>query len=259
MKLAIFANQKCENIDLQSQLLDLSRENGFEIDENEPEVVVFVGGDGTFLRAVHQYIDRLDKVKFIGVNCGSLGFFASLDKEECFDIFKHLQGNELVEEKHALLEADIQFEDDKKHIYAVNEIRIENPFHTLICDVVINNEYLETFRGNGLNIASEIGSSAYNKSLGGSLIADDLNAIELTEIASIQNNAYHTLASPLILSHKSKILLKGELAKSLVGYDHLVIDNNKLLSILIGKSTKQFTILRKKTHSYIKSIKRSFI
>lgn len=260
MKLAVYANEKTQNIDLKRELIKLVKtKTNFILDSEDPDVVIFVGGDGTFLRSVHKYVDKLDKVKFIGANCGSLGFFSSVGKNECLDLLKLLESEELVEETHTLLEADIEFANETKHIYAVNEIRIENPFHTLICDVLINNEYLETFRGNGLNVSSELGSSAYNKSLGGSLIADDLDAIELTEIASLQSNAFHTLASPLVLSHKSKICLKGDLAKSLVGYDHLVINNDTLHSIVIGKSNKQFTILRKKGHTYISTIKRSFI
>ncbi len=57
---------------IQAYLLDFD----MELDENEPEIVISVGGDGTLLYAFHRYSDRLDKTAFVGVHTGHLGFYA---------------------------------------------------------------------------------------------------------------------------------------------------------------------------------------
>src|SRR5690625_7233487 len=45
-------------------------------DEKEPDLVISVGGDGTFLEAFHRYVYRLQETAFIGVHTGHLGFYA---------------------------------------------------------------------------------------------------------------------------------------------------------------------------------------
>src|SRR5690606_4172887 len=51
-------------------------------DREEPELVISVGGDGTFLEAFHRYMERLDKTAFIGVHTGHLGFYADYTPDE---------------------------------------------------------------------------------------------------------------------------------------------------------------------------------
>ena len=185
MKLSVYTNDIKDNLEIRSLLLKDIKEAGFAIDDNNPDVVIFVGGDGTFLRAVHQFLPIIDKVKFIGVNTGSLGFLVDIKKENYRDVISLLKNNEFIESSHNLIECHIN---NDKTIYAINEVRLENPFHTLICNIYINNENMEAFRGNGLVVSSELGSSAYNKSLGGALVDHQLNILQLAEIAPISSN-----------------------------------------------------------------------
>lgn len=256
MKVSIYIKATPENESLRRDLVRLLKENGHFIDDVKPNVVIFVGGDGTFLRAVHQYIDILDQVYFIGVNNGSLGFYFDVEKDDLGTVIKLLENREALINEHHLIECLIN---DNKIVYAVNEVRLENPFHTLICQVDIDNERLETFRGNGLVLSSELGSSAYNKSLGGALIDHHLNVLELSEIAPIENNAYRSLGSSLVISNRSEIKLSGNIEECLIGYDHLVERNIKPTIVKIKKSNKTIKILYPSNHSYVASIKRSFI
>ena len=73
MKIGIF--YKKENQEIIDLIIAEANKHHFEIDNNHPDVVFSIGGDGTFLRAVHKYIDALDEVRFVGINSGSLGFF----------------------------------------------------------------------------------------------------------------------------------------------------------------------------------------
>lgn len=258
MKIGIF--YKKENPEIINLLKSEASKHQFEIDNDNPDVVFSVGGDGTFLRAVHKYINALDKIRFVGINTGSLGFFYDYSKEEIASIMNELESNSCSYNEHPLLKGEVTFKNSKDVIYALNEIRIENPFHTLISDVLVNDEKLETYRGNGLIVSSTLGSSAYNKSLGGALIDSDINALELTEIAAIQNNVYRSLGSSLVVKGDKVITFSGNLNNTVVGYDHLNFKkDDDLLKVRISTSDKNVKIIYSKDHSYIQRIRKSFV
>ena len=257
MKFGLYYKEK--NKENAAFLKEQLEKNGFILDNVNPDVVFSIGGDGTFLQAVHSYIDKLDSIKFVGINYGSLGFFCGYTKEDIPELIKELKG-ELFFKQYSLLKGEIKYQNNEQVIYALNEIRIENPFHTLISDVFINDEKLETFRGNGLMVCSSLGSSAYNKSLGGALVDPDLNALELTEIAGLDNNIFHSLKSSLIVNGNKKISFKGDLVSTVVGYDNLSINKDEnLKEVTISISDKKVNIVYSKNNSYIKKIRKSFV
>lgn len=228
---------------------------GFELDDSHPDIVLFIGGDGTFLRAVHQYYNELHKVKFVGLCKGHLGFFYSYDDSELDALLSDLKRGACQSETHHLLMAKI----DNEEIYAINEIRIESPFHTLISDVYINDDLLETFRGNGLVVSTSLGSTAYNKSLGGAVIYPQIASMELSEIAPINNTIYHSLHSSLIVDKNSEIILKTKTDNILLGYDYLNKNLKLASSISLKLSDKVVVLLRNKNYSYTKLLKSKFV
>ena len=258
MKIGIYYKQ--ENHKIVEQIKKEIKKYELSIDNRKPDIVFSVGGDGTFLRAVHMYMDRLNEIHFIGINSGSLGFFYDFSKEEIPQIVESIANKTYALKEHALLKGEVKFKKSETTIYALNEIRIENPFHTLISDVFINKEKLENYRGNGLIVASTLGSSAYNKSLGGALIDNDLDALELTEIAGIQNNVYRSLGSSLVIKGDKSLSFSGQLGNSVVGYDHLNIQNDdSLLELKVSYCEKKVKIIYSENHSYIQKIRKSFV
>ena len=258
MKIAIFKRK--ENKEIVELLMSEAKKYRYSFDEENPDIVFCVGGDGTFLRAVHKYLDKLDKIKFIGINSGTLGFFYDFYKEDIPSIFKMLEEKEYVVLKQRLLKGIAKYDDEEMTVYAVNEIRLENPFRTIITDVVISGEKLERYRGNGLIVCSPLGSSAYNKSLGGAIVDHDLEVLELTEVAGIQNNVTRSLGSSLILKCDKTISFEGELENSVVGFDFSSYHKTSILKNLsISYSDKVVKVITSKEHSYIKKIKRSFV
>ena len=255
MKISLFYKKGKIAAEYISNLEDIATKKGFEIDNEQPEVVIFIGGDGTFLEAVQHYIDSLESISFIGLCKGHLGFFYSYNENEFEELLSDLKKVDCKSNTYRLLKAT--FED--KEIYAVNEIRIESPFHSLISDVLVNEEYLETFRGNGLAVCSSIGSSAYNKSLGGALVSPSLEAIELSEIAPINNRVYRSLKSSFIVDGGSEIILKPHTNNFLIGYDHLVSEKNNAKEIRLSLSNKSACLLNRKGHTYVGLINKTFI
>ena len=259
MKIRVFTNPQRKDNAIKEDIENLLLSSGLDIDNDYPDIVLYLGGDGTFLRAVENYIDELDEVKFVGINFGKLGFFYDYQREDLEALIRDIIANDFEETEHSLVKARIVSEDKIETVYAVNEIRVESPFHTLICDVLINNKVLETFHGNGLLVASCLGSSAYNKSLGGAVVQPTLECLQLTEIAAIQNNINRSLGSSLIVGPKDVVSLRGEFRNSVVSFDYQCIDDIALKEITISLSDKKVRVLHPVGHSYIKKLKRSFI
>ncbi len=255
MKFGIFTKSDKDVSGAVNNLLKVCEHYNFIWDNDNPDVVFVLGGDGTFLKAVHHYIDKLDTVRFVGLRFGTLGFFYDFDGEDISYLVSVLASGDYLEESHRLVECDL----GDKVIYALNEIRFENPFHTLVCSVSINDEHLEKFHGYGLLVCSGLGSTAYNKSLGGAVIHRDLDVLELTEIATIQNNIYRSLGSSFILPRDTVITFEGDFSKVVVGYDHLSCDCNGVNQFKVKASEKKTHIIYDKNHSALSAIKRSFI
>ncbi len=255
MKIALYyRNDKIEQ-DFIKMIEAAVTRSGNSLDNNHPDVVIFIGGDGTFLRAVQHYINDLDKISFVGLHKGHLGFFYNYKEDVLDQLFTDLNDDKCCKQQYRLLEATF----NGHQVYAVNEVRIESPFHSLVCDVNVNGEFLETFKGNGLVICSSIGSSAYNKSLSGAVVHPSLEILQLSEIAPINNRVYASLHSSLIVDKDSEIVLSAENNNVLVGFDHLVSDANDSPIVKVRLSNKKVTVLYKGDYTYLGLINKTFI
>lgn len=256
MKIGIYVKPSIDvDEEISTLLISKISEYNLDFDSDNPDIVIFVGGDGTLLRAAHEYIDRLDNISFIGVNKGSLAFCCDYNFDEIDQLFMDIVNDNYKKQPLNLLEADLEDET----IFAINEIRIENPFHTLISEVYIDDELLETFRGNGLNVSTSFGSSGYNRSLGGALLPIDMNALQLTEIAPISNRIYGSINSPLVIKEDSVITFKGDFSEAVIGYDHLTKKKDNLSEIKLYLSYRYINILYKNNHSYYAQVKKALL
>ena len=255
MKFAIFKKSDKDVSGAINTLIKECEHFGFSFDEENPDFVFVLGGDGTFLKAVHHYFDKLDKIKFVGIRFGTLGFFYDFDGEDISYLVELLASGNYLEESHRLIECDLS----DKTIYAVNEIRFENPFHTLVCSVSVNDEQLEMFHGNGLLVCSELGSTAYNKSLGGAVISRELNVLQLTELSTIQNNKYRSLGSSFILPSDTVFTFEGDFTNVVIGYDHLTCECAGVNTFKVRASNKEVHIIYDKNHNSLTALRRSFI
>jgi NAD+ kinase len=232
----------------------------FDRDDENPDIVFSFGGDGAMLGAIHKYEHLLHKVKFIGINTGRLGFYNNYKVKDLAEIIKNLQNNCYDEENYHLLDFELESSQEKYTGIAVNELAITNPIHTQIIEVYINDKLFETFRGTGLLISPPTGSTAYNKSLGGSVVDPYVKAIQLTEIAPIINRVYKVLASPLILSEKAKVKLKIKNSSNIyLSVDGQPLEFENLTTIQARLSAKSICFIVKKNTDFFDRVRRAFI
>lgn len=230
--------------------------HGFTISEENPELVITVGGDGTLLYAVHKYLDQLEKIRFLAVHTGTLGFFTDYNEEtidECIeDIIK---GEEYETFESPLLSIDMNGENHET-LFALNEMRIENVLRTQTLDVYIDDEFFERVKGNGLCLSTQAGATAYNRALGGAVIDSGLIVMQLCEIAGIHDSKHNSLGNPYIMKSDRKVTIAcDEFNSAYICYDHLnrPIDNLKTITCKI--SDKKVRFIRYRKYSYLKRLR----
>lgn len=241
--------------DLNQRLTDLN----YVYDDSHPEIVISIGGDGTFLRAIHQYIEHLETIQFVGIHTGTLGFFSSYDGHESEAFIQDLVSDKLVYKHLPVLDICVKSNTSKEHYYAINEMRVENVIRTQLIRVHINNEFMETFRGTGLCISTQAGSTAYNRSLGGAILHEGLDFLQLTEITGIHHHAYRSLGSPLIVQSDAEIRLESDdFCEAILCFDHLSTKLKKDSVIQTGYNDKTVHIVGRPNTSYLKRLKSLF-
>lgn len=238
---------------LEEQITKELEKHDFQRDDFTPETVIVVGGDGTFIYAVHEYIDRLKDVRFFGLHTGTLGFYSDYQDSnlnEFLDVLIHKTGKEV---ELSVLRAEV----NEKRYYGLNEIRIENAARTQVMDVYINDVQLETFRGTGMCVCTQLGSTAYNRSLGGAVIQEGLDLIEMAEISGIHHSKYRSLDAPFVLKSDSVLRFEAEsFDGALLGVDSDVysLDGSNKVEIKVC-SARKIRVLTGKKISYFDRLK----
>lgn len=216
-------------------------------DPDNPEIVISVGGDGTLLQAFHQYSHMLSRCAFVGVHTGHLGFYADWVPHEVEKLIIEINNSEFQVIEYPLLEMIVRYNDngyETRHL-ALNEatMKTENG-STLVVDVNIRGNQFERFRGDGLCISTPSGSTAYNKALGGALIHPSLEAMQIAEIASINNRVFRTVGSPLVLpKHHTCLITPVNHDTILTTIDHVSIKHKNVNAIQYRVANEKFDLL----------------
>lgn len=227
-------------------------------DSQQPETVFVVGGDGTFLAAVHQYIPRLSKTQFIGIHTGTLGFMTDYQVEEIDQLLTDYLTKDPKVDELRLLEIEVD-QDENSPYYAMNEMRIENTIKTQILEITIDDVFFETFRGTGICLATQMGSTAYNRSIKGAVIQHGLDLLQLSEIAGIHHREFQSLGNSIILNEKARFQFTSESFEgAILCYDHCSVPLTSTKKICCKNSEKTVRIARYRPYHYLARLKNLF-
>ncbi|MCQ2962652.1 MULTISPECIES: NAD kinase [Streptococcus] len=206
-RVAIIANGKYQSRRVASKLFAAFKEDkDFYLSKKDPDIVISIGGDGMLLSAFHTYEKILDKVRFVGIHTGHLGFYTDYRDFEVEKLIENLRADKGRKASYPVLRAKITLDDGRViKARALNEVAIKRIEKTMVADVIIDKVKLERFRGDGISVSTPTGSTAYNKSLGGAILHPTMEAMQLTEISSLNNRVYRTLGSSVIVPKKDKI------------------------------------------------------
>ena len=102
------ASVKCEEVF--QQLRYKLRKNNFILTEKHPDIVISIGGDGMLLSAFHKYEHQLDRVRFVGVHTGHLGFYTDYLDSEIDKLVENLKYDTGAKVSYPILNVKITFE-----------------------------------------------------------------------------------------------------------------------------------------------------
>lgn len=230
-------------------------------DDNEPNIIISIGGDGTLLDAFHQHSSRLQKIAFLGIHTGHLGFYADWQIKDIEALTKMMAtNNEFKISQYPLVEVTIYTTDKEHKIIALNEFVVKSQKKSLVMKVKINDLDFETFRGDGLCVATPSGSTAYNKSIGGAIIHPSFESMQLSEIASLNNRVYRTIGSSLLLPKDHTIQLFPEYAGKLsISYDHIHLKLDKVYAIKCTVAEEKIRFIRYRPFPFWNRVANAFI
>ncbi|MBQ9019736.1 NAD(+)/NADH kinase [Candidatus Saccharibacteria bacterium] len=227
---------------------------GFTENNDTPDLVVVVGGDGSMLYAAQRYLNQLDHLVFIGIHTGTLGFFMDYTKDEIPAFISDLTSKQGTIHTFPLLKAIV----GKKKLYAINEVRIENPMRTQDVTIYLNNLEFETLRSSGLCVSTQLGSTAYNRSLNGPILEENLPALVLTEIAGIHHHKFKSIGVPYVMKDTTEITISAnDFEGAYLGVDSIGMKLDGAGEVIIKKSqNKQFNMLRLRPISHFERLSR---
>lgn len=260
----ISANNDEYTLQIKDRLINLLNKNGYKHNDGfskEAELNITIGGDGSFLRAVRD--SNFSRTPFVGINTGTLGFFPEISPEklEAF-VLNYVSGNFTVN-KVNLVECEIQAGGKKETLYAVNDIALKRKdMKTIHLDVHIASNHLEKISGDGLIISSPLGSSAYNKSAGGSLVYPSLKTLQITPLSPIISNAYRCLECSIIVPPEFEISIfpEGEVDYYVaIMADGFIFEYDQLESVQFRTSKKVINRLTTGNFNYWNVIKEKFL
>lgn len=183
---------------------DLLFSHYHEIDETT-DLMISIGGDGTFLEAVSLIRNR--NIPIIGINIGRLGFLASVQQNEIDRALESIFKKTYSIEQRSLLELHTESGLFGEMNFALNEITVHkrDSSSMMIINAYMNNELINSYWADGLIISTPTGSTAYSLSAGGPIVMPNSNNFIITPLAP------HSLAvRPIVVSDTNTIKLKIE-------------------------------------------------
>lgn len=162
---------------------DLSGLEVFEGNSFSADMVLSIGGDGTFLKAASRVGKK--EIPILGINTGRLGFLADVLPDQMEDAFDEIyQGNYLAEPRR-VLKLTCNGHVLKGYPYGLNEIAVlkRDTSSMITIHAYINGEPLNVYRADGLVISTPTGSTGYSLSVGGPILVPQSGTISLTAVA----------------------------------------------------------------------------
>lgn len=210
MKLAVYIGKESQESDGRiADLFKALKDGGMqltelaygEIPDEDTDMLLSVGGDGTFLYSSKLVIDR--GIPVVGVNLGRVGFLSENRPEDVADA---LIAGEFTVENRSILKAVVLPSDSSGDMwdYALNEITVHRTGAAMLgVDVTLDGVKLPTYWADGLVISTSSGSTAYSLSVGGPIVLPESKVLIISPIAPHNLNI-----RPLVVPNNSTLSLK---------------------------------------------------
>jgi NAD+ kinase len=180
------------------------------------DFVIAVGGDGTALAALHAAAPARRPV--LGVACGSIGVLTSVDTERLDSALEQVAAGDWMPEPLPGLDIAVA---GAEVAVAINDVAaVRNGTGQVIVEIRVNDELYARTAGDGLVVATPLGSSAYTMAAGGPIVLPEAPSMVLTPLAR-----HGGVSPPLVVGPESRI---GLLIESGYGGSRFEVDGQRL-------------------------------
>lgn len=146
-------------------------------------LIIVVGGDGTILRVARDL--ACWKVPILGINLGQKGFLAEIEVEQMERFLQYIASGQYAYQERMMMEARLMRGEENLGSYlALNDIVVSRgPFSRIIkVETYINEDYMESYSGDGVIVSTPTGSTGYSLSAGGPIVNPTMELFVVTPI-----------------------------------------------------------------------------
>ena len=217
------------------------------------DLVVVLGGDGTFLSAAREVAPRA--VPIIGINQGHLGFLTQISRDTMVEGIRPVLEGKYLPEERILIEASIIRDGETiERALALNDTVLSRggAGQMIEFEVFINQEFVYTQRSDGLIISTPTGSTAYALAAGGPIMQAGLNAFTLVPICP-QSMTNRPIAIPDTSVIEILITKSGDARAHFDGQSHIDVQNFD--RIIIRRYHNPLRVLHPTDYQYFKTLR----
>ncbi|HEV2883807.1 MAG TPA: NAD(+)/NADH kinase [Pyrinomonadaceae bacterium] len=241
----------------------IQQQTGCAVEEVEPEklaasvdLILVLGGDGTMIATARLMGDV--EVPVLGINYGGLGYLAEFRIEELYSALESiLSGNYRLDKRVMLSVELLRGNEQLTRNRVLNDVVINKSALARIIEIeaYLNQQFVNSFRADGLIVSTPTGSTAYNLSAGGPVIFPSMNVVVITPICpfTLSNRPIVVPDDAVIeLCLKTEeeevaLTLDGQVGFPLKPEDRVVIrKSNTTFSIIQPTNRNYFDVLRDK-------------
>lgn len=227
-----------------AQQLDLNHKRAsYEKLREKADLIILFGGDGTFLHTSLNFIGT--GIPLMGINLGRIGFLTEIETNELDEALDAIiADNYRIEKRNTLKISLIRNGKKIKERHAINDVVINRAAdgEMLKIDMLINEEFVNSYRGDGIIVSTPTGSTAYSFSAGGPIINPQVKALLITPLCP---HAVHV--KPMVISDQEVIEIKADGQKDKIfltadGRDSVKIRSEDIIEI--KSSEKEISLVK---------------
>lgn len=232
--------------------LDLTSDS--DLSTLDADISLVLGGDGTVLHTARRMDDHPTPV--LGVNLGRLGFLTELTHDEVVDRLADLAERRFTVQNLMTLDCGLtSAAADSQRFRALNDvvIRAAPPFHIIETGLSIDGEDVITYRGDGLIVATPVGSTAHSLSAGGPILPPDAHMFVITPLCP------HALTQRPLVDSTHKLFELRPLGPESGSF--LVVDGQIQIPLATGdrvsirRGNTPFPMVRLPGHSFYRTLR----
>ncbi len=217
------------------------------------DLMLSIGGDGTILRAAQAVVPGLTPIT--GINLGKLGFMTELSSDEAVDKLPALLAGDGWIDERAMLEAELppadQEHESARTFYALNDVVMARGAiaRVVYAEASIDGEFLTTYKGDGVIVATATGSTGYSLSAGGPILHPQAKEFLLLPILPHLSSAY-TVVLPSTAVVKLRISTLHQATLSIDGHINLPLSSGAIVTVKHSSNKARFLRIHPETSFY---------